>query len=316
MRALDAEPIVTSVGVDTRSTVWRLYCASKPLAAHTALTAARLSGSNLDDDLGVFLNSDGLSGLTLSKVLTHSGGLKSTPAARFHPSRDYRIVREMSADDIRDPHLDGKFFYSHTLGWSVLACAIEALASTDSFADAVRDLTIDRYHLPNTSYYLNPTLVESYSALDRAGSARKLRDKSDPMYRAPNPSWGAASTIIDMLNFYVGVRRDQLDGDEVSLLMISPKALGAAPGHVARPVGHGLLVDMQRELGNRTCSPSNFGHGASATFGRNDYLVNEFWYDIEAEAAFAIVIDGAIQHGDARISEITRCLYQDARRSR
>ncbi|WP_314424751.1 serine hydrolase domain-containing protein [uncultured Microbacterium sp.] len=307
-RHAGGDAFTVTVGAGDPHPRWRLYCASKPMLAHTALTLLAEGGISVGSDVGELIGVSALAGLSIDGVLSHTGGLRSTAGEDFHPT-DYRSLVELPRERVMDDTLTGTLFYSHTLAWSVLALVVEKLSGAD-FAEAVAGTTLDPFALTDTSYHLDPERTNSYSAVVD-GAAVSLRDKRHPSYGSPNPSWGGASTIEDMLQFYTVLRERQVRGDPVVNRMAEERWFPGSEGRPPRSFGRGLFVDMQREGASSRCSERNFGHGASALFGRRDHLVNLFWYDVDAETAFGMILDGAVARGDARFPSIAKALYAD-----
>ncbi len=287
---------------------WRLYCASKPLLAHTALTLMFEAGVSLTADVGELANLPAMNGISVDQLLSHTGGIRSVPSLDFHPAR-YRTLSRFSSADLITEQNRGRLFYSHTLAWSVLALVVEQLGGC-AFEEAVDERTISSFGLFETGYPLQPEHTRSYASLV-AGEPMPLRDKCDPRYADPNPSWGGSSTIEDVLSFYIALRERQAAGDPVVVAMTARRTFLGSEGRRPRAFGRGIFVDMQHEGASPICSERNFGHGASAQFGRSNHLVNMIWYDVAREAAFGIFLDGAVSRGDTRFPRVARALYAD-----
>jgi len=306
-------------------TVFRVYCAIKPV---TALAVARLVERgvvDLDLDLGSVLAS--VSSLepgdvTLRSVLNHTAGLQRPGAIEVELVPEGR--RSEVVDRARRPsqwRVGRQAAYSEFVGWHLLGRMIEAVTGED-LRQHLRTSVLEP--LGMTSTWIGMAEEDYEKVEPRLGVNWDLRglrpvpvllERSRRWCFETNCAYGGYTTASDLVRFYRAIL-DQLGGAQLSTVPSAETLLPFVTN--ARPPGFdevldreceyglGFMVDLRGHHFGPACSPSSFGHSGwlGGTFAFADH---------EHDLAVAAVLNGIVDSETSfvRRPSFVRAIYTD-----
>jgi CubicO group peptidase (beta-lactamase class C family) len=312
------------IGKVASNTLFRIYCASKPIAAVAAAGLVDDGHVDLDAPLARVLPSVHAftAGVTLRHLLTHTAGLFQPDAFSFELIPDAQRARIV--DHLALPagwRLGRDAAYSDYVGWHLIGRALEALTGRP-LRELLRDRVLDPFGMKET--FIGMTDGEFAANTERIGTNFDLRHgRSLPLLLERARRWcidcncahGGYTTARDLARFYSRLL-DQLEtGGDPGLP--SPATL-ARFCRAARPqsydrvlqrecdYGLGFMVNLAEHQFGEPCTPASFGHSG--------WLGGSFAFaDPPHRLAVAVVLNGIVDHeiSFARRQALVGALYDD-----
>jgi CubicO group peptidase (beta-lactamase class C family) len=309
----------------TTATMFRVYCAIKPVVAVAVARLVESGDVELDEPLETRLPSvTGVrGGVTARHVLTHTAGLHHPSPPQIEvvaPSRRRSLLETMPRPDGWRVGVDAAF--SEYTGWYVLGWLLEVLTGTP-LRQCLRAMVLDPLGLNDT--WIGMTDDEYNAIVARLGVAHDLRGpKPMPMLletarrwcTETNPAHGGYSTATDLARFYDHIVA-ALTGRAQHSALPDAQLLGTFCS-AARPrvydqaldractFGLGFMTDLRDHLFGETCSSTMFGH--SGYLGTS-YAVADPRYDL----AIAVIHNGIVapQFTANRRAALLQTIYAD-----
>jgi CubicO group peptidase (beta-lactamase class C family) len=306
-------------------TVFRAYCAMKPV---TALAVARLvddGALDLDLELGSVLPSvEALApgDVTLRSVLNHTAGLQRPAAFEIEvvPEARRRQVVDRAG---RPPHwkVGRQAGYSEFVGWHLIGRLLEAVTGeelrTHLRADVIEPLGL-------TSTWVGMTEDDYERVESRLGVNWDLRghrpvpvllERARRWCLETNCAYGGYTTARDLDRFYRAVLQqvqgagvDRLPSASTMAEFVSNARPRTYDEVLARECDYGLgfMVDLAGHHFGRACSPSSFGHSG--------WLGGTFAFaDPDHDLVVAAVLNGIVDSETSfvRRPSFVRAIYTD-----
>jgi CubicO group peptidase (beta-lactamase class C family) len=308
----------------TPETVFRIYCATKPIAA---LAAAKLIDDGtleLDAPLASVLPSVRAlaDGVTLRHLMTHTAGLYQPDAFGFElipATQRARVV-----DNLQLPvgwRLGRDAAYSEYIGWHLIGRVLESTTARP-LREILRESVLDPLGMGDT--FVGMTDEEFIANLDRIGMNFDLRrDRSLPLLLERSQRWctecncahGGYTTARDLARLYGAVLAQLENGTNPclpsadTLRQVCSSARPRLYDRVLRrecEYGLGFMVDLAEHQFGDACSPKSFGHSG--------WLGGSFGFaDPAHHLAVGVVLNGIVEHeiSFARRRALLQILYDE-----
>ncbi len=312
------EPMMTD-------TIFKIYCAIKPVTAIAVAKLVEAGALDLDQPLRhllphyrVLAERD----ITLRHVLSHTAGLHVPPTVELEllpPAK--RQTRLESAAPPDDWQIGFDAAYSEYFGWHLLGEAVEVI-SDQPLRQHLRDSVLDPLGLTHT--WIGMTADEYDANYERLGVSWGLHGhKSSPMLLELSERWccetncasGGYTTAEDFARFYAALAAQLNDGDNGALpsrTTLAEFCSSARPrtyDHVLQrecEYGLGFMVNLSEHFYGSHCSERAMGHsglaGSSFAFA-----------DPANEMGAAVILNGIIDGPSSllRRQRLTETLYED-----
>jgi CubicO group peptidase (beta-lactamase class C family) len=309
----------------TTASVFRVYCAIKPVVALAIANVVEARDLDLDEPLETHLPAVvGLQGgVTARHLLTHTAGLHHPAPPQMEavaPHRRRALLESLPRPDDWQLGVDAAF--SEYTAWYVLGWLLETL-TREPLREHLRDAILDPLGLTDT--WIGMTDADYDAVLGRLGMAHDLRaPKPMPMLLESTERWcteinaahGGYSTASDLAQFYDAIvailtgRAEQRSLPNAELLAIFCEP--ARPRVYDRVLdrectfGLGFMTELHDHLFGANCSRTMFGH--SGYLGTT-YAVADPRYDV----AIAVVQNGIVapQFTANRRAALLQTIYHD-----
>ena len=308
----------------TTSSVFRVYCTTKPLLATVIAGLVDDDTIDLDEPLTSHLGDIPVlaGGVTWRHLLTHTAGLGRPMAFEMEvipPDRRRATIETMSgAPGFR---IGNDAAYSEYASWHLAGWAVEAV--TGEPLRALLRAWLDQLGLHDTWIGMTPTDYQAQRDRigvnhDRRGKARPLPmllERGERWCTEVNPAHGGYTTATDLAAFYSTLLRC-LDGAACDSLP-TPQTLRTFTSP-ARPALHDQVLDRVCSYGLGFMTPLGdhaFGEAPGpASFGHSGYAGASFGLaDPDHMVTVAAIYNGIVEHQDAfqRRTDLLRGIYQD-----
>jgi CubicO group peptidase (beta-lactamase class C family) len=316
-------------GVDN-STLFRAYCALKPITAIAIAQLVEQGRLDLDRPLGEMLpefESLKRADIALRHVLNHTAGLhelRGFESELIEVSKRDAVVRRLAPP--ADWRVGVDAGYGEVAGWHLLGTLIEATTGGDLRAH-LRSSVLDPIGMHDT--YIGMTDDDYDAVRDRIGLNYDLRSqRAFPMLiertrrtcTDVNCAYGGYTTAHDLAVFYSRLLARLNGGADDALpsrQLLRNFCTDARPHSydvvLERKCGFGLgfMVDLGVHYFGTTCSRDSFGHGGwlGAAFG---------FADPRDDIAVGVILNGVIDRGSGRLRQpaLVNAIYTDVLTSR
>jgi CubicO group peptidase (beta-lactamase class C family) len=308
----------------TPETVFRIYCATKPIAA---LAVARLVDDGtveLDAPLAPVLPSVRAlaDGVSLRHLMTHTAGLYQPDAFGFElipATQRGRVIDNLPLPT--EWRLGKDAAYSEYIGWHLIGRVLESTTGRP-LREILRESVLDPLEMADT--FVGMTDEDFTDNLDRIGMNFDLRhDRSLPLLLERSQRWctecncahGGYTTARDLARLYSGVLAQLENGRQPGLPSaetLEQFCSTARPRLYDRVLrreceyGLGFMVDLAEHEFSEACSPASFGHSG--------WLGGSFGFaDPAHRLAVGVVLNGIVDHeiSFARRRALVQTLYDD-----
>ncbi len=309
----------------TPATVFRVYCATKPVVALAIANVVEAGDLDLDEPVGPLLPTvvGVQGGVTARQLLDHTAGLHAPSPPQMEalaPQRRRAVLETMPRPDGWRLGIDAGF--SEYTAWFVLGWLLETLTN-EPLREYLRATILDPLGLTDT--WIGMTDAEYDAVYSRLGMAHDLRGpKPMPMLLETtrrwcteiNPAHGGYTTANDLARFYDTIVATLTSRSQHRSLPAA--ALLTTFCNAARPrlydcvldrdctFGLGFMTDLRDHLFGDNCSPTMFGHSG--------YLGTTFAVaDPQHDLAIAVVQNGIVapQFTVNRRAALLQTIYDD-----